>query len=150
MRRHHCSVLVSALLLGIVGCKSDGSHRLVEKKRGSKPLALVLRDAAEEAEDAELKPFLMFSADWCQPCKAFKDHADEPPLADALRGSYILILDYDAWEKEADSLGADGIPVWIALGPDGQPTGRRLDSSEWTYAKPSVIASSLQKFLRAK
>lgn len=148
MRRHHRRILVAVVLASLAACKARSSHQIVEKKRSAKPLALVLRDAANEAAEDELRPYLMFSAPWCQPCRVFKSHAGEPPLADALRGTYILVLDYDEWEKEAESLGVDGIPIWIALGTGGALTNRRLDSSEWTYAKPSVIAGALQAFLQ--
>jgi len=90
---------------------------------------LVLKDALDRelatAEAKEQRVVVMFSADWCVPCRSIKEALESNPIVQGhTRGGRFLIIDVDEWRGPAHRLieGADPskLPLLVALDRQGQ------------------------------
>jgi len=109
-----------------------GSHRVVAIHAGAS-LAAQLREHANAAELAGLRPFLEFGAIWCPPSKMFGDILDDPRMAAALSGIYLIRAELDdfAGDPRARELGVVSVPVFFELDAEGNATGRKIDGGAW-------------------
>jgi thiol:disulfide interchange protein len=119
---------------------------VVHVKQGDGELATLLAGHAARAKQAGLVPYVEFTADWCKPCVAFKKYLDDPLMKDALKGSYIVMADFDAYGAAASDMGVMGIPTWLELDDAGVPTGRRIVSDVWGEDIPANMAPPLKAF----
>ncbi len=88
--------------------------------------ALAIREA-----DQTGKPLLMlYTADWCPPCKMLKaDVFAKPEMAEQIATDFVpLKLDHDQLTPtqvaQAQTLGITGLPTLIALDASGRPIDR--------------------------
>jgi thiol:disulfide interchange protein len=112
-------------------------------------LPALLATHAARAADAHLDLYLQYSAEWCPPCRAFEKYIDDPAVARARAGTYLLIADYDDFERDATAMGVTGIPTWIDLDGSGAPTGHRITSGAWEEDIPANMAPVLDRFFHA-
>jgi thiol:disulfide interchange protein len=79
--------------------------------------------AAAEARDSNKPIFAYFTASWCAPCETLKSTtwADRDVEA-ALRAYVPARIDIDRNTELADKYGVRGVPAFIVMGADGQPT----------------------------
>ncbi len=67
-------------------------------------------------------------------------------MVDAFTGTYIIKADVDDWGFPPDGWNFDAIPIFYALGPDGKPTGAKIDGNAWADNTPENMAPPLKKF----
>jgi hypothetical protein len=72
-----------------------------------------------------------------------------PLMVDAFTGTYIIEADVDDWGFPPKGWRFDGIPVFFALGPDGKPTGEKIDGSAWGENIPENMAPPLKDFFQS-
>src|SRR5262245_26748127 len=123
---------------------------VVELKKSNESFEAALKKEVEKAKAAKLRPYIEFTAAWCPPCNAFKKFIHDPLMEDALAGTYLILVDFDAWSDEANALGVRGIPTWIELDANGKPTSRRITSSVWGDDIPSNMAPPLKRFFATR
>jgi hypothetical protein len=146
--------------LAAVGCQSRPSPTQppagargfeLDEVAPGRPLAVVLSDGAAKAKAKGLRPFLYIGATWCQPCQKLHRSLDDERMVDAFRGTYVIHLDLDAWERELPSVGlrVAQVPVFFQLDAQGKPTGKSLDGGAWNEDVPAEMAPPLKRFFNA-
>ncbi len=76
------------------------------------------------AESKKQRAVVMFTADWCTPCRSIKEALDSNPIVqEHTRGGRFLIIDVDEWRGPAHRLieGADPskLPLLVAVDRQG-------------------------------
>jgi thiol:disulfide interchange protein len=122
---------------------------VVSVHKGDGELSRLLAEHSAKAKQASLDPYLEFTADWCKPCVEFKKYLGDPMMKDALAGTYIVMVDFDAYSAEAGAMGITGIPTWLELDDHGKPTGRTISSGVWEEDIPANMAPPLKTFFAA-
>jgi len=77
------------------------------------------------AESKKQRAVVMFTADWCTPCRSIKEALDSNPIVqEHTRGGRFLIIDVDEWRGPAQRLieGADPskLPLLVAVDRQGE------------------------------
>jgi len=77
------------------------------------------------AEAKKQRAVVMFTADWCTPCRSIKEALDSNPIVqEHTRGGRFLIIDVDEWRGPAQRLieGADPskLPLLVAVDRQGK------------------------------
>jgi hypothetical protein len=108
------------------------SHVVVHIHAGA-PLATLLREHANAAELAKLRPFLEFGAVWCPPSRIFGDALEDPRMRAALAGVYLIRAELDEFGDDpyARELRAVSVPVFYELNAEGRWTGRTINGGAW-------------------
>ena len=129
-----------------------GGVALAEHAPSEGPLLPILRKESAAATQKGLTPYAYLSATWCGPCQTLKHSLGDARMVEAFKGTYLIKLDVDAWEKELQGAGLDAsaIPVFIELDANGRPTGRRIDGSAWDKDTVENMAPALSTFFHQK
>lgn len=67
-------------------------------------------------------PLAVFTADWCEPCRKFKQDFETGP--DALKAYGVEYVDYDKNKELAKSLGVTTVPTFILYDNAGKEVKR--------------------------
>ena len=105
--------------------------KVVVLEPGSGALETRLRREVAAAAELGKVPFVQITAEWCAPCKALRASLDDPLMRAAFTGTYIIQVDFDAWEQELKAAGFEnpGIPVFFAVDALARPTGSKIDGA---------------------
>ena len=89
-----------------------------------------------------MKPFRIFVASWCRPCKKLKRHIDELEQAAKLDTTQIEMVDIDTSDgnQEAQKYNIKGVPTIIQL----DDKGTAIDVTVG-YRTPDQLLSTLSK-----
>lgn len=115
-------------------------------KNGS--LLSLLSAEARKAQEAGRRPYLEVYAEWCGPCKALRSSLSDRRMVDAFIGTYIIQVDWDAWDAQLSEAGftVEAVPAFFALSADGKPTRRTITGAAWGEDIPENMAPPLKKF----
>lgn len=131
---------------------APNSFTLVVLHPSQGELSVLLAEHAQRAVELERRPFAEFSADWCPPCHALADSLGDARMIEAFRGTYIIRLDIDEWERQLS--GTDfivlGVPAFYELNRDGTPADRSITGAAWGQDIPENMAPPLQAFFRGE
>lgn len=138
-------------LLALTAChrgKGPPQYKIVDLSPTDGTLTAALEREAVQARQAGLRPYLEVSAAWCLPCRRLKAALVDPRMQEALAGTYLIRVDYDAWEKQftAANLKVAHIPVFFELAQDGHLTGKSIDAEAWVNDVPEEMAPALKTF----
>lgn len=124
--------------------------QVVVAQPGAGALEAQLRREVSAAAAAGKVPFVQLTAEWCGPCKALRASLGDPLMREAFAGTYIIQVDFDAFESELKAGGFDSpaIPVFYAVDADAKPTGAKIDGSAWGEDIPRNMAPPLGKFFK--
>lgn len=115
---------LSLLIFGfIVVAAGIGSSGASTGSGGSDGLAGVLSQPSGEKE-----ALLIFSADWCPPCKAMRKSVYPDATVQATRSSVEWVyLDIDTAEGKvlAETLGINSVPTFVRYSADGKELRRQ-------------------------
>lgn len=122
---------------------------LVELVPTQGDLGPLLRDVVARAKEKALRPVVEFYADWCPPCRVFKESLGDPQIAEALDGTYLVKLNLDDWHDKLRGTGftVKTIPSFYLLGAQGRPNGKMLDGDKWGKSTPASMGAALRAFL---
>jgi len=148
-------LLISIGMASLAGCGSRVSPTdlepatFVDLKPADGHLNSLLQIEVNKAVDSHRKPFVEMTADWCKPCKEMHECLDDPLMADAFAGTYIIRLKVDDWKPEqleALGLPSDVVPVFCEMNEEAKATGRRIDGGAWAANIPANMAPPLKAF----
>ncbi len=114
-------------------------------------MAEQLAKAADDAAQANLRPYVELTSEWCRACH-FLDHSfSKHSVAQAFGGTYIVRVDVDHWEGLLGGTGLDNhdggpLPAFIALSQRGHPIGDWVDRTDWASDVPELAAPVLADF----
>jgi thiol-disulfide isomerase/thioredoxin len=125
-----CGLYLLFVVLLCVGPASAGDAKPTKNlylkdihRAGSKTLPELLKAELDLARKKKKQVVIMFSADWCSPCKTVKEFLqDSPAVQRMVRKGHILVIDVDEWRGPAHRL----IP---GVNPTKLPTLVRVDYS---------------------
>jgi thioredoxin 1 len=141
------AVLVANALVAL-GALAAEPVKVVVLEPGSGELeALIQREVASAAELGKV-PFVQITAEWCGPCKRLRASLGDPLMREAFAGTYIIQVDFDAWQQPLKDAGFvnEGIPVFFAVDASAHPTGEKIDGGAWGEDIPKNMAPPLGKF----
>ncbi len=122
MRPPHLCIVVALIALAVPAAFAKSPGRSLHRD-GNKTLAQLFGAELAAARAKRQGVVIMFSADWCTPCKVIKEFLEESPVAQKLvRKGRILYIDVDEWRGPAHRL----IPGVV---PRKLPTIVRVDDS---------------------
>ncbi len=93
-------------------------------------------------------PVVYFYANWCGPCKRFKESMHDGRVAKALKDATIIKINVDTHEELAAAFGVNAIPAFIKLNNKGKVLGR-ISSDKWEEDVPENIAPVMEKFVHS-
>jgi thiol-disulfide isomerase/thioredoxin len=143
-------LLAAALPAGAAPSRTPVSEKSLHRE-GEETLQALFRRELDEAKRAKRHVVLFFTADWCTPCKVFKELLDsEEAVRKAARKGHILFVDVDEWRGPAHSLVPGAYPDKLPLLVRVDETGRQVVScfgSELGLLSPEWTAKNLERFI---
>lgn len=120
------SGFLGLVVLLIVSAPAHASPIIEVNRQGSATLQELVTKELATAKAARQSVVVMFTADWCTPCKAIKDWVhDSKVVQKAAAKGRILLVDVDEWRGPAQSLlaGVDAqkLPQLARLDAAGKP-----------------------------
>jgi hypothetical protein len=87
------------------------------------------------------------TADWCPPCKALKQYADDPAMIEAFKGALVARVDVDTFQPQLDALNmlAPSLPWFIKLDTKLEVVDA-ISGGEWGEDVPANMAPVLRSF----
>ena len=150
------SLILLALSGPALGAKTRNSSDILRviHRHGDQKLTDLYRDELAEAKRQRRQVIVMFSADWCSPCKAIKRYLRvSKTVKKAMRRGRVLYIDVDEWRGPAHKL----IPT---INPTQLPTIVRVDQrgqkvvkcfgSELGLLSDKAVAANLRRLLDGK
>ena len=141
------AVLVANVLV-TAGALAAEPVKVVVLEPGSGALEALLQREVASAVELGKVPFVQITAEWCGPCKRLRASLGDPLMRDAFAGTYIIQVDFDAWEEPLKAAGFvnEGIPVFFAVDASARPTGEKIDGGAWGEDIPANMAPPLERF----
>jgi thiol:disulfide interchange protein len=117
-----------------------------DTKGASVPKGIAFLDQAMDRARLEHLPVvLVFSAEWCVPCKKFaRDALSNARVKDLLDRCVFLVVDADKEPELSQRMGVEGLPDIRFLNPDGSPVKRFTERPD-----PEFFADELEALLKA-
>lgn len=135
-----------------VGAHKESRHAHYLHRKGPAALRDLLHAELADAKSKREPVVLMFTADWCSPCKAIKEFVEaSAPVRKVVEKGRLIYIDVDEWRGPAQSLfqGIDvsKLPTLVAVDFDGRATRNCYGTDLGLLAEES-IASNLERLQR--
>ncbi|HEX7238413.1 MAG TPA: thioredoxin domain-containing protein [Gammaproteobacteria bacterium] len=143
--------LLAALVANVLltaGVSAAEPVKVVVLEPGSGELTVLLQREVASAAELGKVPFVQTTAEWCGPCKRLRASLGDPLMREAFAGTYIIQVDFDAWQEPLKAAGFvnEGIPVFFAVDASARPTGEKIDGGAWGEDIPPNMAPPLGRF----
>jgi thiol-disulfide isomerase/thioredoxin len=106
------------------------------------------------ADSRGQKPVVMFTADWCTPCRTIKEALTSNPIVQSrTRGGRFLLIDVDEWRGPAQRLieGADASKLPLLVAVDGQGVARTMaHGSRIGLLDPQTTGENLARLMNGQ
>ena len=96
----------------------------------SLPWLATLAEGRRQAQANEQPLLVRGTADWCGWCRKLEEQLATEEVQRELQDWTLVLLDIDDYPAEARALGIAGIPVMVALTPQGEEADRLLGFAE--------------------
>ena len=143
------SVLCLALPAPSLAAHKETRHAHYLHRKGPASLRDLLHAELSDAKGKHEPVVLMFTADWCSPCKAIKEFVEaSAAVRKVVDKGRLIYIDVDEWRGPAQSLfqGIDvsKLPTLVAVDFDGRATRNCYGTDLGLLAEES-IASNLER-----
>lgn len=123
-------------------------------KQGTKSLRELVQAELDAGAKKGQGVVLMFTSDWCSPCKAIKEYVHASAVVrKALSKGRLLYIDVDEWRGPAQALipgeDASKLPTLVRVGPQWQVLQKAF-GSEMGLLHEDAIAHNLARLLEGK
>lgn len=105
-------------------------------------LAAFTRQQAAQPKQA----ILYFYADWCGPCRRFRQSLADGQVANALQPAVLIKLNVDKYPELAAQYAVTAIPAFLKADAAGQITAH-ITSDKWQEDTPENIAPVLRELV---
>jgi len=138
--------------------RSSATHGAAPYKKvhrsGDQKLTALWKAELKYAKRKRKQVIVMFSADWCAPCKAIKQFLhDSSVVRKALRRGHFLIIDVDEWRGPAHRLipgiNPTKLPTIVRVDHDGNQKVKCF-GSELGLLHEDAIATNLKRLIAGK
>jgi len=141
------------LLLALAtACGGERAHPRLELVDAPEvqDVAVYVRGALVNAEQAHKRLLVYVGASWCEPCRRFHDAAAAGQLDEAFGSLRVLVFDAD---RDKDALQRAGyvsnrIPLFALPRPDGTSSGKQIEGSIKGEGAVAEITPRLQTLLQ--
>ncbi|MFT7578810.1 MAG: thiol:disulfide interchange protein, partial [Myxococcota bacterium] len=118
------------------------------------PLSVRFKQVIAEGIATGRQTLVMFTADWCSPCRTIKELMhDSPKIRAAMAKAQLLIIDVDAWRGPAHRLipGAvpNKLPLLVAVDADGKEIQQSYGTALGLLSEDTT-AGNLARMLRGE
>jgi len=158
MQNHATRLVLSALALAAflagpraaLAASSAGAGHYVHRQ-GPRTLPELFRAELDAARKRQEGVLIMFTADWCAPCKDVKRHvAGSTVVRKALAKARMLYIDVDEWRGPAHSLlpgiNPTKLPTLVKVDVNGRPT-RTCYGTDLGLLSEDAVAHNLGRLL---
>lgn len=96
----------------------------------------------------ELKPYAMFTASWCEPCRTLIGVLAGSEMQAILHGRLLIMIDFDVWGDSFESVATkvSSVPCIAELLADGTATDRIIGGDAWEADTEANIVRALRPF----
>ncbi|NUN13613.1 MAG: thioredoxin family protein [Myxococcales bacterium] len=118
-------------------------------REGPTNLSELFTRELNSAKKQNKRTLVMFTADWCSPCKAIKEHIDSSSYVQkALAKVKILLIDVDEWRGPAHELIAGAVPDKLPMIVSVDSAGKMVRLSMGTdlgLVSDKVVGDNLKR-----
>ena len=100
------------------------------------------------AHGPEYKPHALFTARWCEPCRALVELFSAPALQAILNGCLLIMFDFDVWGDEYESveMHVRSVSCIAQLCQDGKTSSRIVSGDAWEEDTIANVVKALGPF----
>ncbi|MBO2011060.1 thioredoxin family protein [Hymenobacter negativus] len=139
-------------LLPLLGaCSESATHNrkavITEyKQAGSKEAFTQFLRTASPAGRVQV---VYFYADWCGPCRRFREALPSEEVDNALQQTALIKVNVDSCQELAAYYEVNVVPTFVKVDAQGQPVAK-ITSAEWGEDVPNEIAPVMTKLVSSK
>jgi thiol-disulfide isomerase/thioredoxin len=151
--------LLAILLLSLLPLSAFASHKETRHahylhRKGPQALRDLLHAELSDAKAKHEPVVLMFTADWCSPCKAIKEYAEASGVVrKVLEHGRLVYIDVDEWRGPAQALfqGIDvsKLPTLVSVDFDGRAQ-KNCFGTDLGLLSEDAVATNLQRMLNGQ
>ncbi|GAA4030017.1 hypothetical protein GCM10022409_12840 [Hymenobacter glaciei] len=129
------------LAMLLTGCEGTATHPrktvVLEYSQAGSPQAFV--QFLQGATPAHRVPVVYFYADWCGPCRRFREALPSPEVDEALQQALLIKVNIDSCQELAAHYGVTAIPTFVKVDAKGRALAT-ITSDAWGEDVPAKIA----------
>jgi len=139
-------LLAGLLAVGLTSCGESGTHPaktvVTEYKQEDSPQAL--SQFVRSAVPAPRVPIVYFYADWCGPCRRFREALPSEQVDGALQRATLIKVNVDSCQELAAYYHVTAVPTFVKVDAQGRPVAA-ITSDKWSEDEPANIAPVIAK-----
>jgi thioredoxin 1 len=140
-------VLIAGLFLLLSGCTPAVAVlpvRVVEYHGPQTNTELV--GFVRQQVPAPRQAIVYFYADWCGPCRRFRESLTTKPVADAMQQATLVKINVDNYQELAAEYGIKAIPAFVKLDAQDNVVAS-ISSDKWQEDTPENIAPIMHELV---
>jgi thioredoxin 1 len=87
-----------------------------------------------------------FFADWCGPCRRFRESLASQPVADAMQQATLVKINVDNYQQLVAESGIAAIPAFLKLDAEGRVVAN-ISGDKWEEDIPENIAPVMHELV---
>ena len=133
-------------LLALVGCQTPDAGvntiDIVEYSAEKTDLPQLVSQRIRSGKT----PILYFYADWCGPCRRYRESLQDPALQSALSKATLVKINIDTDTVYSALYGIDAVPTFVKIDSTGDVLAL-ITSDRWEEDEPEAIAPVMRNLV---